>query len=87
VRDQGVGIPPEALEAVFERYTRLETGSNGMPTGTGLGLAIVRQIAELHRGSAWAESEVGRGSTFHVMLPLRSERPAGKRDRQTADTH
>jgi signal transduction histidine kinase/integral membrane sensor domain MASE1 len=82
VRDQGIGIPPEALEAVFERYVRLESRAdgtaNGMVKGTGLGLPIVRQIAELHRGSAWAESEVGRGSTFHVMLPLQSERPPGK---------
>jgi PAS domain S-box-containing protein len=70
VEDQGVGIPPEALEVVFERYTRVESGPQRFIQGTGLGLPIVRQIAELHGGRAWAESEVGRGSTFHVTLPL-----------------
>jgi signal transduction histidine kinase len=70
VRDQGVGIPPEALEVVFERYTRVESGPQRHIKGTGLGLPIVRQIAQLHSGRAWAESAVGQGATFHVALPL-----------------
>jgi PAS domain S-box-containing protein len=70
VEDQGVGIPPEALEVIFERYTRVESGPQRFIQGTGLGLPIVRQIAELHGGRAWAESDVGCGSTFHVTLPL-----------------
>jgi signal transduction histidine kinase len=70
VRDQGVGIPPEALDVVFERYARVESGPQRYIKGTGLGLPIVRQIAELHGGRAWAESAVGQGSTFHVALPL-----------------
>jgi len=70
VRDQGLGIPPEALETVFERYTRVPLSARRGIQGTGLGLPIVRQIVELHGGRVWVESEVGRGSTFHVLLPL-----------------
>ncbi|MGH7776291.1 MAG: ATP-binding protein [Candidatus Dormibacterales bacterium] len=76
VSDQGVGIPAEALDKVFERYTRLEDAGSRHIRGTGLGLPIVRQIAELHGGRAWVESEVGRGSTFHVEIPARRPREA-----------
>jgi PAS domain S-box-containing protein len=69
VRDQGMGIPAEALESVFERYTRVESGRHRAIHGTGLGLPIVRQIVELHGGRIWAESVPGAGSTFHVTLP------------------
>lgn len=70
VRDQGLGIPAEALGTIFERYARVEQMARRGITGTGLGLPIVRQIVELHGGRVWAESDVGRGSTFHVILPL-----------------
>ena len=70
VRDPGLGIPPEALDTIFERYARVESGpGRGIP-GTGLGLPIAREIVELHGGRIWAESEPGRGSTFHVVLPV-----------------
>jgi signal transduction histidine kinase/integral membrane sensor domain MASE1 len=71
VRDQGIGIPSHDLEAIFQRYTRLESGYNVSIKGTGLGLPIVRQIAELHGGRTWAESEARVGSTFHVTLPVK----------------
>jgi len=70
VTDEGLGIPPESQEAIFERYARVESGRHRGIKGIGLGLPIVRQIAELHGGWAWAESEPGRGSTFHVTLPI-----------------
>jgi signal transduction histidine kinase len=73
VRDRGIGITPDQLETIFERYARLESGHHTPIQGTGLGLPIVRQIAELHGGRAWAESELGVGSTFHVTLPFRRE--------------
>jgi PAS domain S-box-containing protein len=69
VRDCGIGIPVDALESVFERYTRVESDRHRSIHGTGLGLPIVRQIVELHGGRVWAESEPGAGSTFHVTLP------------------
>jgi PAS domain S-box-containing protein len=74
VRDFGLGIPPEALERVFDRYTRVESASHQYIQGTGLGLPIVRQVVELHGGRVWAESEVGCGSTFHVVLPVAGRR-------------
>jgi len=70
VRDQGLGIPPDALETIFERYIRIDSAQHRTIRGTGLGLPIVRQIAELHGGRAWAESLPGQGATVHVTLSL-----------------
>ena len=70
VRDEGLGIPAEALETIFERYSRVDSQATKDIPGTGLGLPIVRQIVQLHGGKVWAESELGRGSVFHVLLPL-----------------
>ena len=76
VRDQGMGIPPEALEKVFERFSRVESGASRYIQGTGLGLPIVRQIVQMHGGRAWVESTVGQGSTFQFTVPLAGPRPA-----------
>lgn len=70
VRDHGMGIPPDALDAIWEQFSRVESRETKGIQGTGLGLPIVRQIVTMHGGRVWAESEVGRGSTFHVVLPL-----------------
>ena len=70
VRDEGMGIPNDALETIFERYSRVDSQATKDIQGTGLGLPIVRQIVQLHGGRVWAESELGRGSVFHVALPL-----------------
>ena len=69
VRDHGMGIPKASLEAIFERYGRVESLATRHIQGTGLGLPIVRQIVQLHGGTVWAESSVGEGSVFHVRLP------------------
>ncbi|MEX2046087.1 MAG: GAF domain-containing protein [Chloroflexota bacterium] len=74
VRDEGMGIPPDALETVFERYARVDSQATRGIQGTGLGLPIARQIVSLHGGKVWVESEMGRGSVFHVVLPLAGER-------------
>jgi signal transduction histidine kinase len=78
VRDEGLGIPPDALETIFERYSRVETKATKDIPGTGLGLPIVRQIVTLHGGKVWVESELGRGSVFHVVLPLASAGEQGE---------
>jgi len=70
VRDAGLGIPPDSLEKVFERYARLESGATRYIQGTGLGLPIARQIVEMHGGRAWVESTPGEGSVFQFTLPL-----------------
>jgi signal transduction histidine kinase len=67
-RDEGVGIPKDAQEKIFQRFERVsKIESYG---GLGLGLFIVRQIVSQHGGSIWVESEPGKGSTFLVRLPL-----------------
>ncbi|HOS42378.1 MAG TPA: PAS domain-containing sensor histidine kinase [Armatimonadota bacterium] len=71
VHDQGRGIPPEALSHLFERFFRAETAR--ATEGVGLGLYITRALVEAHGGRAWAESEVGVGSTFYVTLPVGDE--------------
>ena len=70
VRDNGIGIPPEAQSRVFERFYRVDKGRARKHGGTGLGLAIVKHITQLYGGTVSLESEVGKGSTFTVTLPL-----------------
>jgi signal transduction histidine kinase len=73
VRDQGIGIPPADLPKIFERFSRASNVDDRRFHGMGLGLYICRGIVEEHGGRIWAESEVGKGSTFHVTLPLQGE--------------
>lgn len=69
VRDSGRGIPPEDLQRIFERFHRVDMRLTREVDGLGLGLAICKRIVELHGGVIWAESTVGVGSAFHVLLP------------------
>jgi signal transduction histidine kinase len=70
VIDNGPGIPPAQMEHIFERFVRGDAGLTQRVGGTGLGLAISRSLVELHGGTLAVASEVGRGSTFTVRLPL-----------------
>jgi two-component system, OmpR family, sensor histidine kinase CiaH len=70
VTDTGIGIPPEALGQVFERFYRADEARNRDSGGAGLGLAIAQKLVDEHGGSIAAESEPGAGSTFTVTLPL-----------------
>jgi signal transduction histidine kinase len=70
VSDTGSGIPPEHLPQIFERFYRVDPSRTRATGGSGIGLAIARQLVEAHGGRIWAESEVGKGSTFRFTLPL-----------------
>lgn len=71
VQDDGRGIPVEKLQTIFERFKQVDASDSRSMGGTGLGLAICRSIVMQHRGSIWATSTLGEGSTFHVTLPPR----------------
>lgn len=70
VSDQGVGIAPEHLNRLFEKYFRIESGLVRHMVGSGLGLPIAHTIVESHNGRIWAESQPGAGTTLHFALPV-----------------
>jgi len=70
VRDTGIGISPDKLEMVFEAFTQADTSTTRQYGGTGLGLPISRRLVELMGGKLWAESEPGKGTTFHFQVPF-----------------
>ena len=75
VRDTGIGIPPEALPLVFQRFWQGDAGGQRSQGGLGLGLALARHFVELHGGTITAESEgVGRGATFTMSIPAATSR-------------
>jgi signal transduction histidine kinase len=70
IRDNGIGIPPDKLERIFEQFYQVEDHMTRRYGGLGLGLAIARVVVNLHGGRIWAESEgPGKGTTFKVALP------------------
>jgi signal transduction histidine kinase len=70
VEDSGIGIPQRDLTRVLERFYRVDPGRSRRSGGTGLGLSIVRHVVENHGGSVSVESELGRGTTVDVLLPV-----------------
>jgi signal transduction histidine kinase len=85
VRDTGVGIASDQLEAVFQEFTQVDTSTTRKAGGTGLGLPISRRLIDMHGGRMWVESTgvPGEGCTFYVELPLESRiaEPIEKRER------
>lgn len=71
VSDEGVGIAPEDLNHLFDRFFRAKASTGAQVIGTGLGLPICRAIIETHGGRIWAESQPGHGSKFCISLPLK----------------
>lgn len=73
VADTGIGVPSKDLPRIFERFYRVDRARSRETGGTGLGLALVKHVAEQHGGNVEAESELGRGSKFRLILPLEGE--------------
>jgi signal transduction histidine kinase len=71
VKDTGKGIDPKYHEAIFEEFKQADPKGRDPRSGAGLGLAISRHLLTLMNGRIWVESEVGKGSTFHFVLPSR----------------
>jgi two-component system sensor histidine kinase SenX3 len=70
VKDQGIGIAPNDLDRVFERFYRVDPARSRVTGGTGLGLAIVKHVGQNHGGECTVWSELGVGSTFTLRLPI-----------------
>jgi signal transduction histidine kinase len=69
ISDTGIGIPPEHLPFIFDRFYRVDKARTNREGGTGLGLSIAVSIARMHGGTIEVESKVGTGTTFRVLLP------------------
>lgn len=69
IRDHGRGIPKDQIERIFDQFQQVEASDARNFGGAGLGLAIAKSIVSQHGGSIWAESQLGKGSTFFVELP------------------
>ena len=73
VRDTGTGVPAEEIPRLFERFHRVENARGRTHEGSGIGLALVQELVHLHGGSISADSEVGRGTTFTISIPMGSQ--------------
>ncbi|MBF6614010.1 MAG: HAMP domain-containing protein [Chloroflexi bacterium] len=81
VEDTGVGIPPDDLPRIFERFYKVDkarTSGDTREGGTGLGLSITKHIVQAHGGQIWATSDLGRGTTFFFTLPMAPQHPPEK---------
>jgi signal transduction histidine kinase/CheY-like chemotaxis protein len=86
VRDSGIGIPPEKLHSIFERFAQVDDSSTRLHGGLGLGLSIAKDLATAMGGSMHLESEVGHGSLFTLLLPLKLVDPTPTLDETTTSS-
>ncbi len=81
VEDEGIGIPTNELPHVFERFRQVDGSPTRQHAGMGIGLALARSLVELHGGTIWADSVVGKGSRFTFTLPIRTgDRRSGEQE-------
>ena len=73
VSDTGIGISREQIDKLFTEFQQADATIAREFGGTGLGLSITRKFVEMHEGRVWAESEIGKGSTFFFSIPLRAK--------------
>lgn len=73
VSDNGIGIPKNKHDEIFETFKQADSSTSKQYGGTGLGLALVKQYVEMHGGNIWLESEEGVGSTFTFTIPSNSD--------------
>jgi DNA-binding response OmpR family regulator len=86
VRDTGIGIPANRFDLLFQSFSQVDVSTQRQYGGTGLGLAICKRLAELMSGRVWAESELGRGSTFHATIRAH-ELESAATPRRESDEH
>lgn len=75
VTDEGIGVPPDKLNRIFERFYQIDGSARRRFGGAGIGLAIVKRIVDAHQGEIWVESELSKGSRFTFRLPRRAAHP------------
>ena len=76
VKDSGRGIPPDAVEVIFDKFVQIKQSTDATPGSVGLGLAIAKEVVEAHGGRIWVESSVGQGSTFFFTNPRSEKSPS-----------
>lgn len=69
VKDDGIGIPTDKIDGLFQQFTQVENVMTREHTGSGLGLVLIKKLVEMHQGRVWLESEEGKGTSFYMLFP------------------
>ncbi len=80
IADSGIGMTPDQVRVIFDRFRQVDQSHTRRAGGTGLGLAITKELVEMHGGMIWVESVYGTGSTFHFTLPIAEDMPLSREE-------